>query len=1140
MKMNVKLAALIVAVAILPLALSNIIVYSFIEQAVKDVAHEYLELAAISRRDRLASEFQHNHDRLALVASRTALRLHCGKYLTDPDANSDSIDRIREIVRDANAALPAVDAIIVLDRDGSVIATSNPELPATELGSTDFFADSRDGYQVTGLDFSQKRWYLGAPLHDNSGHNIAVVMLIADAVDFFRILDNPFGPGKTGEALLLTPADDNTHYRYLNGRPAAIHGRNPTVGEVQQLTSATANGQLSYTVDYSDASVVALAYPIPKPDWTLMVKGNTSEVLADIVNLRRSLILIMMATAVIAVIFALGFTRTITWPIGILTRFARDIREGQLDKRLDLSPTSEFATLGNTFNDMTLALRQTRDELERKVAERTAALDQSNITLEKQTQILQSILNNMGDAVIVSNPEDQLILSNPAAESMIGAAHDHTASAICGRFLDENRRPVAVDDLPITRALKGESIDEQELVLHDPDSGDDRFVSINARPMLDADNNVQGSIMVMRDISRRKLVESKLAETNQMLESIINSMSEGLVVADVDGNLILFNAAAERILGVGPTDAAPHEWPEIYGVFETDTVTPWPSSELSILRASRGESLDNLEMFIRNSFTPGGAFINVSGRPLRDSNGELRGGLVVFRDVTEAKHAQEELRDNNNLLVSIVESTEDTIFVKNNSGHYVLMNSAGARVYGRPRSEIEGQHDEDLFPPEIARQLMENDRAILADGNTRTTEESIVTDGQTQHFLSTKGILHDKDGNAAGIVGISHNITPRIEAEAALHVLRLALENTLEGIAHVNRDGCLRTVNPAYAEIHGYKRPDEMIGREWQHFISSHQAGQAITAYQQMMDDVKAEFEALVTRPDNTTFHAQITLVKTQAKNGQFDGSYCFVKDISERKNAEDVRLRDREWEARTSQLESDKIKLQTEVDERLRVEAALRSTVRQKDTLLREIHHRVKNNLQVISSMLSLQSANIEEEAVLQLFRESRNRVRSLALLHERLMSAEDLEKIDINDYIHSLVANVFRSYGMSTEYVSNEVDVDDIRFDVDTAIPCGLIINELVSNSLKHAFNDGHGGCVNVSLHRDAHGVYELAVHDNGKGLPENFDFRKTESVGLQLVVALTQQLNGEILLGNGTTGTKFQIDFRPRAEKTHGIST
>jgi len=202
---------------------------------------------------------------------------------------------------------------------------------------------------VTGLDFSQKRWYLGAPLQDDVGHNIAVIMLIADAGDFFRILDNPFGPDKTGEALLLTPADDNTHYRYLNGRPSAIHGRNPTVSEVQQLTAATANGRLSYTLAYSDASVEALAYPIPKPDWTLLVKSNTSELLADIVNLRRSLILIMMATAVIAVIFALGFTRTITWPIGILTRFARDVREGRLDKRLDLSPTSEFATLGNTF-----------------------------------------------------------------------------------------------------------------------------------------------------------------------------------------------------------------------------------------------------------------------------------------------------------------------------------------------------------------------------------------------------------------------------------------------------------------------------------------------------------------------------------------------------------------------------------------------------------------------------------------------------------------------------------------------------------------------------------------------------------------------------------------------------------------------
>ena len=445
-----------------------------------------------------------------------------------------------------------------------------------------------------------------------------------------------------------------------------------------------------------------------------------------------------------------------------------------------------------------------------------------------------------------------------------------------------------------------------------------------------------------------------------------------------------------------------------------------------------------------------------------------------------------------------------------------------------------------MFPPEVARQITESDRAILADGNTRTTEESIVTDGRTQHFLSTKGILRDKDGNAAGIVGSSHNITQRIEAEAALHGLRLALENTLEGIAHEHRDGCLRTETPAYVEIPGYKQPDEMIGHQWQHYIAPPQTGQATTGYQQMMDDGKAEFEALVTRPDKTTFHAQITLVKTQAKNGEFNGSYCFVKDISERKNAEDARLRDREWEARTSQLEADNIKLQSEVDERLRVEAALRSTVRQKDTLLREIHHRVKNNLQVISSMLSLQSANIEEEAVLQLFRESRNRVRSLALLHERLMSAEDLEKIDINDYIHSLVANVFRSYGMSTEYVSTEVDIDDIRFDVDTAIPCGLIINELVSNSLKHAFNDGHGGCVNVSRHSDAHGGYELAVHDNGKGLPKNFDFRTTASVGLQLVVALTQQLNGEISLGNGTTGTKFQIDFRPRPNEAYEVPT
>jgi two-component sensor histidine kinase/HAMP domain-containing protein len=237
-----------------------------------------------------------------------------------------------------------------------------------------------------------------------------------------------------------------------------------------------------------------------------------------------------------------------------------------------------------------------------------------------------------------------------------------------------------------------------------------------------------------------------------------------------------------------------------------------------------------------------------------------------------------------------------------------------------------------------------------------------------------------------------------------------------------------------------------------------------------------------------------------------------------------------RSLETARNQLESDNVELQAQVEERLRAEAALRETVRQKDTLLRELHHRVKNNLQIISSLLNLQSANIQDESVRQIFTESRNRVRSLAMVHERLVRADDLDQIPIGDYVESLVANVFRSYG-ATEKVTAEFDVADICLTVDTAVPCGLIINELVSNSLKHAFNGSQAGVVTIGLHQDSDGSYVLEVGDNGSGIPRNVDFRTTESVGLQLVVALTDQLDGSITSCEVDAGTRFHIEFRPR---------
>ena len=218
---------------------------------------------------------------------------------------------------------------------------------------------------------------------------------------------------------------------------------------------------------------------------------------------------------------------------------------------------------------------------------------------------------------------------------------------------------------------------------------------------------------------------------------------------------------------------------------------------------------------------------------------------------------------------------------------------------------------------------------------------------------------------------------------------------------------------------------------------------------------------------------------------------------------------------------------LQAEIAERKRAEEQIKASLGEKEVLLKEIHHRVKNNLQVVSSMLFLQSRSIKEEETVEMFQESRNRVRSMALVHERLYQSPDLARIDFAEYARNLTSYLFRSYGVHSNVIQLKVNVDDVFLSIDTAVPCGLILNELVSNSLKHAFPDGREGEIRIELGSDDDNRFTLMFGDNGVGFPEDLDFRNTESLGLQLVNNLVHQLEGTIELDR-SGGTAFKITF------------
>ena len=214
-------------------------------------------------------------------------------------------------------------------------------------------------------------------------------------------------------------------------------------------------------------------------------------------------------------------------------------------------------------------------------------------------------------------------------------------------------------------------------------------------------------------------------------------------------------------------------------------------------------------------------------------------------------------------------------------------------------------------------------------------------------------------------------------------------------------------------------------------------------------------------------------------------------------------------------------------IDEMKIKEKQIMTSLKEKELLLKEVHHRVKNNMQVISSLINLQSREISDPAFSEIFKESRDRISSMALVHEKLYQSKDFSMIDFNDYVVNLAGSLIRSYSVTPNQIELKIEINNIRLNIDTAIPCGLMINELISNSLKHAFVNKKTGEIKIVMNSSKEWI-DLSVGDNGAGFPLGIDFKNTGSLGLQLVNTLVEQLHGEIEM-NTSNGTEYNIRFK-----------
>lgn len=361
---------------------------------------------------------------------------------------------------------------------------------------------------------------------------------------------------------------------------------------------------------------------------------------------------------------------------------------------------------------------------------------------------------------------------------------------------------------------------------------------------------------------------------------------------------------------------------------------------------------------------------------------------------------------------------------------------------------------------------------------------------------------HDEMGSLAeAFNNMAGTLQSREEAlRTSEEKYRRLIEQAREGVLALDRDGVITFANPYLAEILGYHL-DELRGQLLYAFIHENDAPYLKEKLRQRREGVSEQYELEMVRKDGQIISVSISGSPMIDDAGSFMGSFGVVMDITERKRAAEQ----------------------------------IRESLQEKEVLLKEIHHRVKNNMQVISSLLNLQSRYIKDPETLEKFRESQERVKSMALIHEKLYSSGNLGQIPFCEYVKTLVKSIVHSYAVSPDVASVTVTADhEIMFGVDTAIPCGLILNELIANALKHAFPDGRKGTVTVGVSRGDDGFITLSVADNGVGLPLGLDVAKVDSLGLRLVSMLTRQLRGVLEIGQEGQGSCFRIRFRDNDEK------
>ncbi|MGG6263844.1 PAS domain S-box protein [Leptolyngbya sp. AN03gr2] len=485
---------------------------------------------------------------------------------------------------------------------------------------------------------------------------------------------------------------------------------------------------------------------------------------------------------------------------------------------------------------------------------------------------------------------------------------------------------------------------------------------------------------------------------------------------------------------------------------------------------------------------------------------ELADYLSIVLQKVRAQEERYKAEERLKLFESVVVNGNDGVIITDTNledPKISYVNAAFVRMSGYTAGEVIGKTPRILQGEKTDRSQLAKVRTAVREGRSAQVELMNYHKDGSEYWVDLNVVpISDSHGNLTHFVALQRDITDRKWSEKALITTQARLKYLLSSSPSViytcqpNRNRACTFVSENITQQFGYEI--------WQYLKDPHF----------WIDHIHPEDLSIVLEHVDRLLKAGEATCEYRFLHQ--DGSYRWLRDSMKLLNDQSIEV----------------IGSVIDISDRKWAEDQIRASLEEKEVMLKEIHHRVKNNLQVVSSLLKLQAGYIQDKRIVEVFKESQNRVSAMALIHEKLYQSEDLAKTHFSEYIQSLTTALFRSYSANSRAIQLHLNVQDVRLSIDTAIPCGLIINELVSNSLKYAFPSGETGSIYIELHAQEEPLfdrihYSLIVGDNGRGFPPELDFRNTKSLGLQLVCTLIRQLRGEIDLSS-KSGVCFTITF------------